>query len=210
MATKDEQLESLNEIRSLMERSTRFISLSGLSGIFAGVFALIGAVIAWWILGFEAPGYPEGIESIPDLSYKQLMWYLFLDATIVLLLALGTSYYFSHRKAQKKGVPFWSKSTRRLLANLFIPLTAGGIFCLILFINGNVSIVISLSMIFYGLALYNASNFTLNEVRYLGLANIICGIFALLFPAIGLIFWAIGFGIFHIAYGSFMHLKYDK
>jgi hypothetical protein len=202
MVTKDEQLESLNEIRSIMERSTRFISLSGLSGVFAGIYALIGAIIAWGILGYDIPGFSEGAVALSDLSQEILLWYLFL--------ALGTSYFFSRRKAQKKGVPFWSKSTRRLLANLFIPLTAGGIFCLILFINGNVPMVIALSLIFYGLALYNASHFTLNEVRYLGLADIICGIFALLFPAIGLVFWAIGFGIFHIAYGLFMHLKYDR
>ncbi len=210
MAKKDEQLESLNEIRSIMERSTRFISLSGLSGIFAGIFALIGALIAWGILGYGIPGFSEETVSLTDLSDGTLMWHLFLDATIVLVLALGTSYFFSRRKALKKGVPFWGKPTRRLLENLFLPLTVGGIFCLILFINGNVSMVISLSLIFYGLALYNASHFTLNEVRYLGFADIICGIFALLFPSIGLIFWAVGFGVFHIAYGLFMHLKYDR
>lgn len=209
MATKDEQLESLNEIRSIMERSTRFISLSGLSGVFAGIYALIGAVIAWCILGYEAPGYTEGITALPDLSHKSFLWYLFLDASIVLLLALGTSYFFSRRKARKKGLPFWGKSTKRLLVNLFIPLTAGGIFCLVLFINRDISLVISLSLIFYGLALFNASHFTLNEVRYLGLADIICGIIALIFPDFGLVFWAIGFGIFHIIYGLLMHIKYD-
>lgn len=210
MATNDEQLERLNEIRSIMERSTRFISLSGLSGIFTGVYALIGAIIAWGIQGFGIPGVAEVTASTTDLLHDRFLWYLFLDATIVLLLAVGTSYFFSRRKARKKGVPFWGKPTRRLLTNLFLPLTVGGIFCLILFIDGNVSMVISLSLIFYGLALFNASHFTLNEIRYLGLAHIICGIFALLFPAIGLVFWAIGFGVFHIAYGLFMYLKYDK
>ncbi len=210
MATKDEQLENLNEIRSIMERSTRFISLSGLSGVFAGIFAMIGAVVAWGIMGYGIPGFTESDSTSPDLYRQPFLWYLFLDATIVLLLALCTSYYFSRRKAKNKGITFWSSSTRRLLANLFIPLTAGGIFCLILFINGNLTMVISLSLIFYGIALYNASNFTLNEVRYLGLADIICGILAMLFPAIGLVLWATGFGIFHIAYGLYMHIKYDR
>lgn len=209
MTTKDEQLESLNEIRSIMERSTRFISLSGLSGIFAGIYALIGAVIAWSILGYT-PGYNEGVTTLPDISHTPLLWYLFLDASIVLLLALCTSFVFSRRKAKRKGLPFWGKSTRRLLVNLFIPLTAGGIFCLILFINHDISLVIALSMVFYGLALFNASHFTLNEVRYLGLADIVCGILAVIFPEFGLIFWAIGFGIFHIIYGLVMHFKYDR
>ena len=210
MATKNEQLDSLNEIRSIMERSTRFISLSGLSGIFAGIFALIGALVAWGIMGYGIPGFPGASSSSIDMSNESFLWYLFLDATIVLFLALSTSYYFSRRKARKKNVPFWGKPTRRLLANLFLPLTVGGVFCLVLFIEGNVTMVISLSLIFYGLALYNASHFTLNEVLYLGLANIGCGIFALLFPSIGLVLWATGFGIFHIAYGLFMHLKYDR
>jgi hypothetical protein len=210
MTTKDEQLKDLNEIRSIMERSTRFISLSGLSGVFAGIYALIGAVIAWWILGYGSPGYVEGVTTLPDISHRPLLWHLFLDATIVLLFALGTSFFLSYRKALKKGHPLWSKSTRRLLFNLFIPLTAGGVFCLILFINRDISLVISLSLIFYGLALFSASNFTLDEVRYLGLADILCGILALIFPAIGLVFWAIGFGLFHIIYGLVMHIKYDR
>ncbi len=42
-----QHLQDLTEIRSMMERSSRFISLSGLSGISAGVFALIGAYLAY-------------------------------------------------------------------------------------------------------------------------------------------------------------------
>ena len=210
MTTKDEQLKDLNEIRSIMERSTRFISLSGLSGVFAGIYALIGAVVAWWIIGYGAPEGTQGITTLPDAAQKEFLWYLFIDATIVLVLALATSYFFSHRKARKKGLPLWSKSTRRLLVNMFVPLTVGGIFCLILFINHDIAMVISLSLVFYGLALFAAGNFTLNEVRYLGLADILCGILALIFPGIGLVFWAIGFGIFHIIYGLVMHIKYDR
>ena len=44
--TKEEQLQNLAEIRSLMERSSRFISLSGLSGVGAGVCALVGSAAA--------------------------------------------------------------------------------------------------------------------------------------------------------------------
>ncbi len=42
-----EQLEALSDIRSMMEQSSRFISLSGLSGIFAGITALVGAGLAY-------------------------------------------------------------------------------------------------------------------------------------------------------------------
>jgi len=39
--------QNLESIRQLMERSVKFVSLSGLSGILAGIYALIGAVLAY-------------------------------------------------------------------------------------------------------------------------------------------------------------------
>jgi len=45
MNNKD-YLKDISDIKNLMNRSSRFISLSGLSGILAGVYALIGAYLA--------------------------------------------------------------------------------------------------------------------------------------------------------------------
>ena len=58
--------EDLQAIREIMERSSKFLSLSGLSGIFAGVCALIGAAIAWFII--LNPGhvtYDEYMSELP-------------------------------------------------------------------------------------------------------------------------------------------------
>ena len=43
----NEHLENLKEIRTLMERSSKFLSLSGLSGISAGIIALVGAFMVY-------------------------------------------------------------------------------------------------------------------------------------------------------------------
>ena len=43
---KDKALESVNEIKELMEKSSKFISISGLAAIMAGVYALAGTYIA--------------------------------------------------------------------------------------------------------------------------------------------------------------------
>jgi predicted lysophospholipase L1 biosynthesis ABC-type transport system permease subunit len=44
----NQHLEDIAEIRAMMERSTRFLSLSGLSGVFAGTFGLIASGLAYF------------------------------------------------------------------------------------------------------------------------------------------------------------------
>src|ERR1700744_2877545 len=55
MDTPATSLEALKDIRQIMERSGRFISLSGWSGVAAGCWALAGAAIA----RSELAAYPE-------------------------------------------------------------------------------------------------------------------------------------------------------
>ena len=177
---KEKYLEDLKEIKDIMNRSSRFISLSGFSGISAGIIALIGA-------------------------------YLALDlATGTFLLAIASIIFFTTRKTLAQKQKIWDAQTRRLLINLFIPLLAGGLFCLILLSKGYLSIAAPLTLIFYGLALVNASKYTLNEVRSLGIIEIILGLFSALYTSYGLLFWAIGFGLMHIVYGIAMEIKYKS
>ena len=65
-------------------------------------------------------------------------------------------------------------------------------------------------LIFYGIALYNASKHTLSYVKYLGFTEIILGLISAMYPGDGFWFWVIGFGFMHIIYGSLMYFKYDK
>ncbi|MES2378591.1 MAG: hypothetical protein V4553_18505 [Bacteroidota bacterium] len=205
--------DDLASIRSLMERSSKFISLSGLSGILAGVYALVGAVAAHKFLetgpahnlsfgGDTYPGY--GPNSITVLGP------LVLIALAVLFVSILTAIILSYRKAQQKHQPFWSKTSKALLFHMSTPLVAGGLLIIIFIFRGYYGIIAPACLIFYGLSLVSASNFTFNAVKSLGLCQIVLGLISALYPGYGLYFWAIGFGVLHIIYGSVMYLKYDR
>ena len=191
-----------------MERSSKFISLSGLSGILAGIYALIGAAFAYNMLYNGIGGYTFDTHYpiIKDLEIVSLLGV----AVIVLLASVSTCVILSISKAKKKGQPIWGKTSRTLLFNMIIPLVTGGLLIFILLTRGYFGIVAPASLVFYGLALVNASNFTYSDIRYLGILEILLGLAAACLPGYSLLFWAIGFGLLHIIYGSVMYLKYDR
>ena len=205
-----EHLNTLTEIRSLMERSSRFISLSGLSGVFAGIFALAGAYAFYHYYAtspfseeyyFRAHGEPDGMY---------ITTFIFIDAALVLFLALGVGSIFTIRNSKKKGITIWDATAKRLAINLMIPLVTGGLFCLIILYHGWLVLVAPATLVFYGLALINASKYTLNDIRYLGICQIVLGLTGLLFLGYGLLLWAVGFGLLHIIYGAVMYYKYER
>jgi general stress protein CsbA len=213
MEDRKEHLQALTEIRSMMERSSRFISLSGLSGVFAGVFALIGAVLAYNKIG----AYAENYRNMIDLNrtgradaVNDLINYLCVVAASVLCASLLTGVLLTMRNSKKRGISIWDQTAKRLLINLAIPLITGGLFCLILLFHGDIGMVAPATLIFYGLALINASKYTFNDIRYLGICEIILGLAASLYIGYGLFFWAIGFGVMHIIYGGLMYFKYER
>lgn len=205
---KDNDIYSeLSSIRNLMERSTKFISLSGLSGIMAGVYALIGAFIGYKLVYTENSGLLYRDFYVND---TKVWWPLFLVAFIVLILSVATGICLTIRQARKKGENFWNPVSRRLLVSLAIPLATGGLFILILIFREYYGIISSSCLVFYGLALVAASQFTFSDVKWLGICEILLGLLAALFPGYGIVFWAIGFGLLHILYGSIMHFKYNQ
>ncbi len=203
-------LQDLSEIKNMMHRSSRFISLSGLSGVFAGIYALAGAVIAKIILARTAYNYRQGYDAFTETSPRTiLIIQLFLIALVVLILAIGTAVFLTTRKARKNGQKIWDNTSKRLLINFFTPLTAGGIFCLVLLQYGLVGLLAPAMLIFYGLALIHASKYTYGDLRSLGYTNLVLGLIATQFIGYGLYFWAAGFGLFHIIYGIWMYKKYE-
>jgi hypothetical protein len=212
MEKQSEPLETLSEIRSMMERSSRFISLNGLSGVFAGIFALIGAFAAFIYLKTDIieSSYYENARLVDGSPNIPFYLFIFTDAFLVLFASIAVAISLSMRKARKKGLKIWDNSTKRLLINMFIPLFVGGMFCLILIHHGLVGFIAPATLIFYGLGLVNASKYTLNDIRYLGFIEIFIGLLAAIWLGSGLLFWAIGFGIVHIIYGTMMYFKYER
>ena len=203
--------DDLASIRSLMERSSKFISLSGLSGILAGVYALLGAGGAYYFVygsGNARPYYTQ--PEITVFLLNTLIIRLVCIAVVVLVASLATGFILTSRKAKKNGQPIWGNTSRALLFNMALPLVSGGLLILILLFRSYYGIVSPASLIFYGLALVGASNFTYKDVRYLGICEIVLGLVAACLPGYGLLFWAIGFGVLHIIYGSMMYFKYDR
>ncbi len=208
----DIHLSNLAEIRSIMERTTSFISLSGLSGIFAGLFAILGALTAWWFFDFNISTFDMKYYFFNiDGSYNfSTLFFIFFDAFLVLILALSSGIFFSLKKAKKKSAKLWDKTAKRVLVNLIIPLFTGGLFILVLFYHKEIYLIASVTLIFYGLALINASKYTLNDIRYLGICETLLGLISAIFYGYGLIFWTVGFGLLHIFYGIIMYYKYEK
>lgn len=207
MKTKQDVEKDLASIREVMERSTKFISLSGISGVLAGIYALAGAGIAYFLVYY--PSSPFGFR-FRYVNEKETVLYLLLTATGVLAASLLTGFFLSSKKAAKHNQKIWNKTSKNLMKNLAAPLIAGGLFILILVARGYFIIVAPSSLLFYGLALVSAANYTYGDVKYLGYCEIALGLCCALLPGYGLLFWATGFGLMHIIYGTLMHLKYDR
>lgn len=194
-------LEALQDIKRIMERSSRFISLSGLSGFSAGVCALVGACVAGrWLTQFE-----RGDLAAYELKLK-LLWL----GLAILILALSCAFFFTWRKAKLDGLPLWDHSSRKLLINLLVPLVAGGFYAGGLVYHDQGHLVPSATLVFYGLALVNSSKYTLGDIRYMGLLEILLGLVSMFYTESGLYFWAVGFGVLHMVYGLIMWRKYDR
>lgn len=197
--------EDLSHIRSMMERSSRFISLSGLSGVVAGLAALIGAGYVYFVFKREGIDYFDGDRNI---FHPALVKELVLIGIVILFTALLSGYVFTANKSKKKGQKIWDATTKRLLLTFAVPLVTGGVFCLALLFHHLFVWIAPATLIFYGIALVSAERYTLTDIRYLGYCQIILGLISLFFLGWGLLFWTIGFGILHIVYGLIMHKKY--
>jgi len=206
-------LETLQDIRNLMERSSRFLSLSGLSGIVIGLMALAVAatsvgyvqahrysVTSYYLLAFK----PNGDTNSAFLYFHEAL------AAVLVVASLAVSLVYSRRMARKQGIPTWDRTARRMVVNMSIPLVAGGLFILALLQRLEISLIAPAMLIFYGLALIHASKYTFDDIRTLGLLQVLAGLVGAFVPAWGLICWAMGFGVLHIVYGLVMHFKYSQ
>lgn len=206
MNTSSHDLDTLKDIKKIMERSSRFISLSGISGVVVGLCAIIGSAVAHYkIKNFYNDEYLSG-NACPSCLKVDLI----IIASIVFIVAFVTAAIFTFYKSKKQGVQFFGWASKRLLWNTMLPMIAGAFILWRMMELGQYELIASGCLIFYGLALINGSKYTIGEVRFLGYAEIILGIINLWLVRKGLLFWTIGFGIFHIIYGAAMWWKYDR
>lgn len=198
--------DDLAHIRSMMERSSRFISLSGLSGIGAGVVGLIAGCIAMYLTrGSDMP-----VEKVRmSVSGGIMLQLLVLLGISALLLAIFCGCFFTIRKSKRLGLQIWTATTKKILVQLAIPLVVGGIFVLALLQYRLYGLIAGTTLIFYGLALVNAEKYTYSDIKYLGFLEIILGCLSVFYIGKGLLFWTIGFGFLHIIYGVILYRKYS-
>ncbi len=196
-------LKDIAEIRSLMERSSRVQSLSGLAGILAGVYALVGAYTAHSFFNFR----PAGAEYVPAGS---AMWNVIALGSGVLILAIATAGVLTYRRAVKIAEHLSGGAAWRLLGTVAVPLFSGGIFLLLLISMGLNGLLAPVTMIFYGLALYHAGSYTHREMKTLGLIQIVLGLLGGWRIEDSVLLWSLGFGLMHIVYGIYIHIKHER
>jgi hypothetical protein len=214
MQSNNQSLDDLQHIKKMMERSSRFVSLSGLSGVSAGICALIGA----WVAHPYVFGQKDFIIN-NDVAIAQALgedWsiifntYLFWIAAVTFIAAFISAFVFTWLKSKKDDTPLWGSTAKRLMVQVSLPIIVGGLFIFRMLHFGTFGLVAPGCLIFYGLGLINASKYTLSEVKYLGYVQVLLGIISMWFVGYGLYFWAFGFGIMHIAYGIYMWYRYEK
>ena len=201
MKEEQDYINDIAEIRSMMERSSKFLSLSGWAGIMAGLYALAGAYVVYTVWGFN----PDALFYTSPVFPNVVM-----VAIGILALSLITAIYLSHRKAAQNGEKVWNATSRRLITSMAVPLLAGGILITILIVKEIIGLIAPLTLLFYGLALYNAGHYTIKEVKLMGIVQIALGLVSCWFIEYGLLLWAVGFGAVHIIYGIYMYFSYER
>ena len=196
-------LQQLAEIRSMMEKSSRFISLSGMSGVMAGIYAIGGAAYVHFNMDHRDR------YSRVELSNPELLHYI-LVALAVVGLSLITGFFLTQRRAKSQGQKLIDRVAFRMLVNLSIPMMTGALFAIVLLVRGNYELIAPVLLMFYGLGLINGSKYTLDDIRMLGILEVMLGISCAILPEMGLIFWTLGFGFLHILYGLRMWFKYER
>lgn len=208
--TDKNPIEDLREIRKMMESSSKFLSLSGLSGIFAGITALVGAYFARQeVLDYEKRYYfyqlaGKGVEEEHAFSRR-----LIILALMILVIALSFGVFFTWLKAKRQNKKLLTPLSFRLIISLMVPLGFGGLFLAGLYYHGLYLLIAPATLMFYGLALLNGSKYVHVDIKYLALCQMILGVYCLFFLDHAFISWVIGFGVLHILYGAIMYFKYD-
>lgn len=189
--------ENLRVIRELMERSTRYSTFSGLSGICAGLFSILGCLVQrFWVLSLPAS------ERLVAFT---------INWTLVIALTIGADFFLTKRKAPLVGKTILSRLGRQMVVASAPGLLTGALLTLFLLQQGHMDQVYPVWMLSYGSAVCAVGLFSQKEVGRLGRAFLTAGALTLALglltalqpyiASLGLFITALTFGGFHIAYG---------
>jgi hypothetical protein len=206
MEKEHDYTRDIAAIRSMMERSSKFLSLSGWAGIMAGIYALVGAYMAYTFYRFN----PDELQYVPEGNPSPSLMPVILLAIGVLLLSITTAIFLSYKRARKRMERVWNPTSQRMITAMTLPLVSGGILILALLASGLTGLLAPLTLLFYGLALYSASNYTFKEIQFLGIIQVALGLISSFYIELSLLLWAIGFGLMHIVYGIYIHIRHER
>ncbi|MFN5423315.1 MAG: hypothetical protein ACK5AO_08615 [bacterium] len=212
MTNQQEQLDAIKDIRNIMERSTRFLSLSGLSGAFVGLLSLLAVTIIYWLFDLNSANTPyyTGISTVDGLlDWPSIVAY-FMVFGCVFLLSIVIVFLMAILNAKRQGLVVWNETAKRFLINMAIPLAIGGIYIAVLLYHGQIALILPSTIIFYGISLLNASKYSMEDIRLLAILELLIGLVASFFVVYGLLFWALGFGVLNIVFGLRVYFKYEK
>lgn len=208
----NEAINTLNEIKDLMKKSSRFQTISGLSIIIIGIYASIVSLGAWLLLGDHEP-YSWLPSWSLDLSINTptRTWVAILCALALVVVSFGTVCIMSYAKTKRQNHQFsFDQTVRRPLLHFFVPAVTGGLLCLAMLLQGHYGLTSSFMLVFYGLALINCSHYTTSSIALLGYGELLLGIIDCFLISHGILFWFLGFGLWHIVFGIFFTLNSHK
>lgn len=203
-APLEEARENLRVIRQTMERSTKYSTLAGLSGVLIGLVAVVGVFLTDRIIR-EGHSVLERGRAFDHAQLAQLaaVW------TVVLIVAIAIDFLANKRRAAGVGKHVVSSLGAHIVLAALPGFFAGAALTAFFLTHGLVFSIWGVWMLCYGLAICAVGLFSVRPVSVLGGAFVLAGAVTLqLPPAAQLPMMAVTFGGFHIGYGVLMARKH--
>lgn len=207
-----EALNTLNEIKDLMEKSSRFQSISGLSIVIVGLLASVVSAGAWLMLlpHSDISWLPTTCNGILINSPFRTKIAVF-SALLLLVISFSTVSFFSlHKMKKQRGAVSFDSTLRRCLFHFCVPMVVGGLLCAAMLLQGHYGLTSTFMLVFYGLALINCSHYTSSSIAMLGYAQLVLGVVDCFAVSHAILLWWLGFGLMHILFGIYFIIKYDR
>ena len=199
-----EALNTLHEIKELMEKSSRFQSINGWSIIIIGLLAsVVSAGACTLLLPHEGLSWmPEGWNGLLINSpYRTLI--ASACAVALLVVSFAVVCFGSYRLMKRQGDFVFGKTIRRPLFHFSVPMVVGGLLCVAMLLQGHYGLTSTFMLVFYGLALLNASHYTSRSIALLGYCELVLGVVDCFVVSHAILFWFLGFGLLHIVFGIY-------